>query len=66
MPTISIGVDQRNIRDIFPDKRGNASSYQTRNSQNYSLSKCRLQLYKTVIGEWNTLPQEIRDTPSLI
>ena len=57
------------IRDIFPDKRGNASSYTTRNSQNYSLPKCRLQLYKTsfvptVIGEWNTLPQEIRDAPS--
>ena len=29
------------IRDIFPDKQCNASSYTTRNSQNYSLSKCR-------------------------
>ena len=53
------------IRDISPDKRCNASSYTTRNSQNYSLPKCRLQLYKTslvptIIGEWNTLPQEIR------
>ena len=58
------------IRDIFPDKRGKASSYTTKNSQNYSLPKCRLQLYKTsfvptVISEWNTLPQEIRDAPSL-
>ena len=56
------------IRDIFPDKRGKASSYTTRNSQNYSLPKCRLQLYKTslvptVIGEWNILPQGIRDVP---
>ena len=58
------------IRDIFPDKRGNASSYTTRNSKNYSLPKCRLKLYKTVfvptvISEWNTLSQEIRDAPSL-
>ena len=50
------------IRDIFTDKRCNASSYSTRNSQNFSLPKCRLQLYKTslvpnVIWEWNTLPQ---------
>ena len=52
-------------------KRCNASSYTMRNSQNYSLPKCCLQLYKTsfvptVIGEWNTLPHEIRDAPSLI
>ena len=57
------------IWDIFPDKRSNASRYTTKNSQKYSLPKCRLQLYKTffvptVIGEWNTLPQEIRDAPS--
>ena len=57
------------IRAIFPDKCGNASSYTTRNSQNYFLPKCRLQLYKTsfvptVIGKWNTLPKEIKDVPS--
>ena len=54
----------------FRDKRFNASIYTTRVFQNYSLPKCRLQLYKTsfvptVISEWNTFPEEIRDAPSL-
>ena len=41
-------------------------SYTKRNSQNYSLPKCRTQLYKTsivlsLIEEWNALPQKIKD-----
>lgn len=40
------------------------------NSHNYSLPKCRLQVYKsslipTVIGEWNSLPLHIREVNSL-
>ena len=57
-------------RGIFPDKRCNAclKLYNEKFSK-YSLPKCRLQLYKTslvptVIVEWNTLPQELRDVPS--
>lgn len=58
------------IKECFPDKRCNLSNYTMRNSQNYSLPKCRLQVYKsslipTVIGEWNSLPLHIREVNSL-
>lgn len=35
------------VMDIFPNTRVNASNYFTRNAQNYSIPKCRLQLYKS-------------------
>lgn len=58
------------IKERFPDKRCNLSNYTMRNSQNYSLPKCRLRVYKsslipTVIGEWNSLPLHIREVNSL-
>lgn len=33
--------------DIVPDMRCNASAYYTRNSQNYNIPVCRLQIYKS-------------------
>lgn len=35
------------VMDIFANKRVNASNYFTRNAQNYSIPKCRLQFYKS-------------------
>ena len=50
------------LKDSFPSK---TSSYNTRNTFNYNVSKCKLQIYKnsyvpTVINEWNSLPAEIK------
>lgn len=58
------------LLDIVPDMRYNASAYYTRNSQNYNIPVCRLQIYKssfvpTVVNEWNSLPLDIRDSSSL-
>lgn len=51
-------------------KRCNASAYHTRNSQDYNVPVCRLQIYKssfvpTVVNEWNSLPLDTRDSSSL-
>ena len=56
------------LRDIFPSK---FSSYNTRNTLNYSVPKCKLQLYKhsfvpTVINEWNSLPENIKTSESIV
>ena len=58
------------ISNIFPKKRTNISIYNTRNSENYSIPKCRLQLYKcsfipTVVNEWNALSVETRQSDSI-
>lgn len=58
------------VMDIFPNKRVNASNYFTRNAQNYSIPKCRLQLYKssfvpTVVNEWNALSKDVRESDSI-
>lgn len=56
--------------DIFPNKRATVSNYTTRNAQNYSIPKCRLELYKssfvpTVVDKWNTLSTDVRETDSV-
>ena len=58
------------IKDIFPEKRSVISNYSTRNTLNYCLPKCRLQLYKssfipTVVSEWNALPLDVRQSDSI-
>lgn len=57
------------LSDIVPDMRCNASAYHTRNSQDYNIPVCRLQIYisfvPTVVNEWNSLPLDTRDSSSL-
>jgi hypothetical protein len=55
------------LRGIFPSK---FSSYNTRNTLNYSVPKCKLQIYKhsfvpTVINELNFLPENIKTSESV-
>ena len=55
------------LSDIFPCK---TSSYNTRNTLNYNVPKCKLQTYKnsfvpTVINEWNSLPTDIKTSESI-
>ena len=56
--------------NIFPIKRTNTLIFNTRNSENYSIPKCRLQLYKcsfipTVVNEWNALSVDTRQSDSI-
>ena len=56
--------------DIFPSIRSHTSNYVTRNSQDYSIPKCRLQIYEnsfvpTAIQEWNALTVETRQSETL-
>ena len=58
------------ITNIFPKKRTNTSIYNTRNSENYSIPKCRLQLYNcsfipTVVNEWNALSVDTGQSDSI-
>ena len=58
------------IKIIYPKKRTNASIYNTRNSEDYSIPKCRLQLYKcsfipTFVNEWNALSVDTRQSDSI-
>lgn len=58
------------LTKIFPSTRSQDSSYTTRQSQNYSIPKCRLNIYKssfvpTAIHLWNGIPLEIRNLPTL-
>lgn len=60
------------VNDIFPNKRATVSNYMytTRNAQNYSIPKCRLDLYKssfvpTVVDEWNALSTDVRESDSV-
>lgn len=57
------------LSNIVQDMRCNASAYYTRNSQNYSIPVCRLQIYKSsfvssLVNEWNFLPSDARDLSS--
>lgn len=58
------------VTKIFPRTRSHYSTYTTRQSQNYSIPKCRLNIYKssfvpTAIHLWNGIPLEIRNLPTL-
>lgn len=58
------------LTKIFPSTRSHDSTYTTRQSQNYSIPKCRLNIYKssfvpTAIHLWNGIPLEIRNLPTL-
>lgn len=64
------GISLLRLMDIFPNKRATVSNYTTRNAQNYSIPKCRLELYKssfvlTVVDKWNTLSTDVRETDSV-
>jgi len=53
------------LNDITPELRSVTSTYETRNSQNYNIPMCNLQLYKkyfipSVIDNWNSLDLESR------
>lgn len=56
--------------DIFPNKYVNASNHFTRNSQNHSILKGRLQLHKSsfvpIVGnEWNELSTDVHESNSI-
>ena len=58
------------LQNILPSIRSQESNYATRQSQNYSIPKCRLNIYKSsfvplAIGQWNSLPIELRQSISL-
>ena len=53
-----------------PKKPTNTLIYNTRNSENYCIPKCRFQLYKssfipTVANEWNILSVDTRQSESI-
>ena len=53
-----------------PKKRTNTSIYNTRNSENHYIPKCRFQLFKssfipTVANEWNILSVDTRQSESI-
>lgn len=55
------------LTKIFPSTRSHDSIYTTRQQQNYSIPKCRLNIYfvPTAIHLWNGIPLEIRNLPTL-
>ena len=58
------------LQNILPSIRSQESNYATRQSQNYSIPKCRLNIYKSsfvplAIGQWNSVPIELRQSISL-
>ena len=58
------------IQNIVPDIRGNISQYSTRNSSNYSLPKCRLELFNKsfipdTVRKWNAIKINIREATSV-
>ena len=58
------------LKQIFPSTRGSLSRYNTRNTSDYSIPKCRLQIFKKslvpdVINHWNLLQIEAREATSL-
>ena len=58
------------LQNILPSIRSHESNYVTRQSQNYSIPKCRLNIYKSsfvplAIDEWNSVPMEIRQSSSI-
>ena len=58
------------LNDIMPDQRSVISNRQTRNSSNYDIPRCRLELYKksvmpSVVHDWNCLSMKSRSCDSL-
>ena len=58
------------LHNIILNVRYDKSMYVTRQSQNYSIPKYRLNIYKSsfvpvAIDAWNTIPLEIRQSSSL-
>ena len=58
------------LSEIIPNTRGNDSAYRTRNSENYTLPKCRLDVFKKsfvpdTIHLWNSVSLDIRRETSV-
>ena len=58
------------LKKITPAIRNTISHYNTRNSSNYSLPRCRLQVFSKsffpdTIRKWNALSLHVREAPSL-
>ena len=58
------------LKQIFPKTRGIESTYNTRNTEDYSIPKCRLETFKksfvpSAINTWNSLSKDVRDTTSI-
>jgi hypothetical protein len=57
------------LSDLLPRTVNQANNYNLRNSNNFTIPRCRLTLYlnsffPATIHIWNNLPQYIRDSPS--
>ena len=55
---------------LLPDKVGNRSQYSLRNENNYQTIACKTALYSNsflpaTIQTWNSLPEDIKNSPSL-
>ena len=58
------------LKQIFPSTRGNLSRYNTRNTEDYDIPQCRLQLFKKsfvpdIVGKWNSLSAVSKETTSI-
>ena len=58
------------LSEIIPNTRGNDSAYRTRNNENYTLPKCRLDAFKKsfvpdTIHIWNSVSLDIRRETSV-
>ena len=58
------------LKNIVPMVRNSVSNYNTRNSFDYSLPKCRLELYNKsfvpdTVRKWNSLSNETREITSI-
>ena len=58
------------LKEVCPDTRGNTSSYHTRNSNDYTLPRCRLEVFKKsfipdTVKKWNGLSTEVRGQTSI-
>jgi ribosomal protein S17E len=58
------------LQDILPSIRNTVSGYVTRNSSDYSLPKCRLELFNKsfipdTVEKWNNLSTNTRDASSI-
>ena len=57
------------LKHIFPSTRRRESKYNTRNREDYTIPKCRLELYRKsfvpdTIKKWNNLNVSVRNNPS--
>ena len=58
------------LKEITPAIRNTISHYNTRNSSNYSLPRCRLEVFNKsyfpdTIRKWNALSLHVKEAPSL-